>query len=319
MKRISTTAVFCIILTLFSTIQPASATVNSVMFSVNGGSDSSTIPATINVGDSVTVKIEIFGGSFQTMALDSMTAMPFIQISCDGDRGDATPCGSGPNGNNLYMFYAEAAASMTSYAFTFSVDVDTCGLPSRCWGLDSRTYSLSIVDPNAPVISSGDDSAAREAAEAARRAAVITAKATIVGTVNALKAPTLSDYRAADYAVNTQTTVDRINTQVLELQAKAPAAPLTELQIAPIIKKESFVEYVSTEATQGYVQARQLVENAVVAADYKYKASLLRVIKGTATTNLDSYAKIKALVDAEIARIQARKDRITALTKKLNG
>jgi hypothetical protein len=186
------------------------------------------------------------------------------------------------------------------------------------WATLTTSFQLAIIGP-ASSSNSSSDSTDQLKAEEAHRAAVTAAKATIVGTVNALKAPTLADYRAAEYAVNTQATVDRINTQVLDLQGKTPAVPLTELQIAPIVKKESFVEYVSTEATQGSVQARQLVENAVVAADYKYKTSLLRVIKGTATTNLDSYAKIKALVDAEIARIQARKDRITALTKKVNG
>jgi hypothetical protein len=318
MKRMSVTTLISILLTLISTIQPASASITQTLFSVNGGADSSTPPATINVGDSMTVKFSTGGFHFRGSVLESTTAMPFLQTDCvlPGDTG--LLCGTDPDTDGMYKFNAEATAPMSSHVFTFSIEIEDGGTSSG-WDPYSTSFTLTIVDPNAPVSSSGDVGAARAAAEAAHRAAVITAKATIIGSVQAQKSPTLADYQAADYGINTQATVDRINSQILELQAKTPNVALTESQIIPVIQKESFVEFVSTESTQGRVTSRQLITNTLMTEDYKYKASVLRALKNTSVSDLDAYAKIKKAVDAEMARIQERKDRIAALNKKRNG
>lgn len=179
--------------------------------------------------------------------------------------------------------------------------------------------TCAALNPSSSQSSSSTDAAALAAAEAKRKAEIVAAKSSLLADIKAIKSPTLAQYRAADYGVTQQATVDRINTQVLELQAKTPTVALTEAQILPVIQKESFVEYVSTDVTQGRVTSRQLIDNSIITSDYRFRASVLRAIKNASVADLNTYAKIKAVADAEIASIQARKDRLEAIIKKISG
>jgi hypothetical protein len=154
------------------------------------------------------------------------------------------------------------------------------------------------------------------AAEAARLAAIVTAKIKLQGLLKEGKAGTLADYQGADLFPVNEKTVTRVNEAVLKL---AVADRENADKIKAIIKTENFIEQVSTVATQKSVMALQLVEQKLIPADSRNKASVTSAIKNAPAGSLTTLASVQAVVDAHLASIKARKDRTAAIKAKITA
>jgi len=65
------------------------------------------------------------------------------------------------------------------------------------------------------------------------------------------------------------------------------------------------------------VYSKSLIEVGLIPADSKNKAAITSAIKKLPVSDRSSYAAIKVVVDTEMAEIQARKDRLTAVLLRI--
>ena len=152
------------------------------------------------------------------------------------------------------------------------------------------------------------------AIQAAIQAAIVKAKTTLHGTLQGDKPGTLDQYRAADYKVNNDKVVEKVNAAVLKL----PLADREKAEkIAAIIKVENFVDLVSTPATQKRVSSKALVELGLVAADNPNKTTIANALKKADAATLDSIEKIQEAIKAELAAVKERKDLLAQIKAKI--
>jgi hypothetical protein len=155
---------------------------------------------------------------------------------------------------------------------------------------------------------------AAAAAEVERLAAIAAAKVELHALLKDGKPGTLAQYQGADYFPANEKTLARVNAGVL-------SSPITDRdnadKIKAIIKTENFIEQVSTESTQKSIKSLQLVEQKMIPATSRNKASVTNAVKNAPASTLSSLSNIQAVVDAEVASIKARKDRTAAIKAKI--
>jgi hypothetical protein len=61
------------------------------------------------------------------------------------------------------------------------------------------------------------------------------------------------------------------------------------------------------------IYSHSLIEIGLISKESRYKETLTRVVKGLSFTERSSYTGIKDAIEAELAAIQARKDRLTKI------
>ena len=106
------------------------------------------------------------------------------------------------------------------------------------------------------------------------------------------------------------------------------AAVLTEIQALPqqmrgdlthtfkIARKHEVVAMIASDRVTS-VYSNSLIEIGLIHKDSKHKAALTEAIKNLPVDERTTYAAIKVALDAEMAEIQARKDRHTAVMKAI--
>jgi hypothetical protein len=134
------------------------------------------------------------------------------------------------------------------------------------------------------------------------------------GTLQGDKPGTLDQYRAADYKVNNDKVVTKVNAAVLKL----PLADRENVEkIAAIIKVENFVDLVSTPATQKRVTSKALVELGLVAVDNPNKTTIANALKKADAASLNSIEKIQEAIKAELAAVKERKDLLAEIKARI--
>jgi hypothetical protein len=213
-------------------------------------------------------------------------------------------------------------------AFAF-FNTDSLTEYSYCAGLlseetleSARLSSKStFCDPNAPgdllvepidsqaTASSEEISAAVAAAIAQREAEVRTARAEIVEVFKASKAATAESFAQAEIRGITKSNIDDVNAEIALLPVDSRTS-LTE--IVKIARKYEVVGDISTENVIR-VFPKTFVEVGLIPADSPNKCLLAIAVRRLAPSDRDSYAEIKAAIDAEMAVINARAIRLAAL------
>jgi uncharacterized delta-60 repeat protein len=170
--------------------------------------------------------------------------------------------------------------------------------------LDFATIKYGITAAAQP---NDSEAAAREAAarrEAERRAA----RAEILDKFKKSEAVSIETFSLADIAGITKENIDAV-------QEEISAIPETSREnLIPILQIARKYEVVGTIASDRVfsVYSSNLIEIGLIPADNKHKESLTRAVKKLPVSDRSSFAAIKKALDAEIAKIQARKDRLAA-------
>jgi hypothetical protein len=112
--------------------------------------------------------------------------------------------------------------------------------------------------------------------------------------------------------------------EISGVNEKNIAAVLTEIQALPqqmrgdlthtfkIARKYEVVAMIASDRVTS-VYSNSLIEIGLIHKDSKHKAALTEAIKNLPVDERTTYAAIKVALDAEMAEIQARKDRLTAI------
>jgi len=107
---------------------------------------------------------------------------------------------------------------------------------------------------------------------------------------------------------------------IVEVQAEIAASPeVSREDITHVLKVARKFEVVGMVASDRVVSiySNSLIEIGLISADSKHKAALTEAIKNLPVDERTSYAAIKVAIDAEMAEIQARKDRLTAILARI--
>lgn len=148
---------------------------------------------------------------------------------------------------------------------------------------------------------------AQKAAEAKHEAEVRTARVELTNQLTNPQALTAETFKQAAIAGVTKENFADVQAEISAL----PADQRSDIsQVLKIARKYEVVGNLASEQVRN-IPASSLIEIGLIPADFKYKTAILKTIQSLDPSQRDSFAEIKAAVDAETARIQVRKDRLS--------
>ena len=166
-----------------------------------------------------------------------------------------------------------------------------------------------------PEVNSQAVSAENEAilAAAKREAERQAARVDITSSFKNSKDVTVEMFVKAEIAGITTANIVAVRGEILALPETSRADLVSILKVA---RKFEVVGIVASDRVTS-VYPNNLVEIGLISAGSKHKAALTEAIKNLPASERSSYAAIKEAIDAEMAEIQARKDRLTAILARI--
>jgi hypothetical protein len=231
------------------------------------------------------------------MTSDSLKIVDIRIANHDGS--DVTVCLEGDSTDLLYHYTGGQWVELRERSYN---NGQVCGV--------TNTFSLFTAAPARPLTISNltTNQAAAEAA-AKREAEIRTARAEIVEVFKASKVATAESFAQAEIRGVTKSNLDDVNAEIALLPVDSRTS-LTE--IVKIARKYEVVGDISTENVIR-VFPKTFVEVGLIPADSPNKCLLAMAVRKLAPSDRDSFAEIKAAIDAEMAVINARAIRLAAL------
>ena len=218
------------------------------------------------------------------------------------------------------MFFAVNTENRTATQLTFTVPVSyydsyagiTINLIPGTYRLLSapgKTLTLTAAPTVAPISA---EELARRAAEAALAQREVDKKIGRDVISNKLKGTekiSLENFRQADIAGITPENIEAVQAEIAAL-SETLRSDIS--QVLTIARKYEVVGIIASERIAS-VYSDTLIEIGLIPENSKNKEALTAAIKKLPASERSSYAAIKEVVDAEMAEIQARKDRYIAV------
>ena len=236
----------------------------------------------------------------------SVAQASIFDISVVNITGQVTVCVDGGPNVRLWHFTNGAWLDVT----TSQTATQTCGLTS--------SFSPFASAPSASVAlvsSAAVDAAAKAAAEAAaakREAEKQSARAEITTKLQSAKDLTPESFAKAEIPGITATNIAAVQAELLAL----PETARTDInQVLKVAHKYELVGNIGSDQIR-FMQSNSFVEIGLIPADSKNKVALVAAIRKLPASSRDTYAEIKAAIDAETARIKSRTDRLAAIVAR---
>ena len=154
--------------------------------------------------------------------------------------------------------------------------------------------------------------AAREAA-AKREAAKQSARIEIIERFKNMQKATVELFDRAEILGITPGNIDQLHVEIFAL----PQRSRSEItQVLKVARKYEVLGIIASERVRT-IYSNSLIEIGLISKESKYKETLTRVVKGLSFTERSSYAGIKDAIEAELAAIQARKDRLAKILAQI--
>lgn len=193
---------------------------------------------------------------------------------------------TGLTSSTTYTFRVTATNSVgTSEASSASVSIAT--LPSQ---VEIESAAL----------------AAQKAAAAQREADKKSARSEISNKIKNSEKVTIEIFQQAQIAGITEENIEAIQVEIATLPEES-RADIT--QVLKVARKYEVVGMMATERIVS-IYSNSLIEIGLIPEESEHKAALTAAIKALPQSERSSYAAIKEALDAEMAEIQARKDRL---------
>ena len=288
---------------------------NSQVATIPSGLTVATVPATtalpattLNFGGTVPTAVTVVPVATNPAA---EAATPFtisgntkiVDIAITGSfNGSVTVCLDGTQTDNLYHFTGGAWAELPSRTY---VDGQVCGV--------TTSFSPFVTAQPAPVSlvasTAAADVAAKAAAEAAaarREAEKQAARTDITSKLKNAKELTVDSFAKAEIYGITTNNIAALQSELLAL----PEASRTDINhVLKVAYKYEVVGKIGSDRVN-YMQPNSFVEIGLIPAQSKNKVSLVYAIRKLPEAGRDTFAEIKAAVEAEATSIQSRKDRL---------
>jgi hypothetical protein len=189
----------------------------------------------------------------------------------------------------------------SSTAYTFRVTASNSEGTSA-----SSSASISITTPATDEELAAQKAAATRAAAAQREAEKRSARDEIVARFKILDKATLELFNRAEVFGITSANIDELHTEIFSLP-EASRADIT--QILKVARKYEVLGIIASERVKN-IYSNSLIEIGLLPKEGKNKATLTQMVKKLSHEERSSYAGIKEAIEAEMAVMQARKDRL---------
>jgi hypothetical protein len=166
-----------------------------------------------------------------------------------------------------------------------------------------------VITPATKEELAAQEAAAIRAANAKREAEKRSARSEISNKIKSSEKVTIELFQQAEIAGITEGNIDAVQAELTAL----PEESRTDFsQVLKVTRKYEVVGIIASDRVKT-IYSNSLIEIGLIPEESKHKATLTRVVKGLSQDERSSYAVIKVAIDAEMAEIQARKDRLTAV------
>ena len=206
---------------------------------------------------------------------------------------------TGLTASTAYTFRVTASNNVgTSSASSATVSIT---MPASAEELAAQAAALASVKAAAEL-------AAAEAAAAKREAEKQAARSDITSKSKSAKDLTVDAFARAEISGITASNIAAVQAELLAL----PEASRTDIQqVLKVAYKYEIVGNIGSDRIN-YVQSNSFIEIGLIPATSKNKLSLVYSVRKLPEASRDTYAKIKAAIDAAASEIQARSDRLAA-------
>jgi hypothetical protein len=138
------------------------------------------------------------------------------------------------------------------------------------------------------------------------------ARADITSKLQSAKELTVESFAKAEIPGITASNLEAVQAEILAL----PEESRTDLtQILKVARKFEVVGKIASTQVKN-LTATSFVEIGLIPASSKNKVALVAAIRKLPASARDTYAEIKAAIDAETARIKSRNDRLAAIINR---
>jgi hypothetical protein len=166
-----------------------------------------------------------------------------------------------------------------------------------------------------PQVVQEDDSAAQARDAAVKREAEKrVARAEILEKLEKSETVSLDFFDRAEIAGITKDNIDAVQAELLAIPEESRGSLLPILQIA---RKYEVVGVIASGRVFS-IYSKNLIEIGLIPADNKHKEALTKAVKNLPVGDRSSYASIKVGIDAKLAEIQARKERLVAVMASIS-
>lgn len=261
-----------------------------------------------------------------TFTVSSASNMPRCLLYLASDLNTVVrQTGGMPDSNRLVTCNFSQRTANTNYVVKVQEYLDFYYYESNPYFNIYRTYPSALSQASAVISSEGIQSSNNQnaqpsaqelayEAERVRQVAIAQAKVILIDLLKVDKPGTLQQYRAANYIVNNEKVVEKVNASVLKLAIEDRS---NATKIEAIVKLENFIDQVSTPLTQKTVNSQDLVELGLVEKTSKNKASIANKLKKIDAASLNTIEKIQEAIAAELKVFAARADRTAAIKAKI--
>ena len=201
-----------------------------------------------------------------------------------------------------------------STAYTFRVTAsNSAGTSSASGATASITTPPSESERTAAAIAAAI--AAEQAAAAKREAEKQEARAQIKNSLVTSKVISLEMFTKAEISGITAENIAEVQNEIAAL----PQISRADLnQVLKIARKYEVVGKIASNQVATVLPVT-LIEIGLIPEDSKYKAAITSTIKRLPASDRSSYASIKKAIDAKMAEIQTRKDRLANVVARINS
>ena len=198
----------------------------------------------------------------------------------------------------------------SSTAYTFRVTAaNSAGTSSASGATASITTPPSESERTAAAL------AAEKAAAAKREAEKQEARAEIKNSLVTSKVISLEMFTQAEISGITAENIAEVQNEIAAL----PQISRADLnQVLKIARKYEVVGKIASNQVATVLPVT-LIEIGLIPEDSKYKAAITSTIKKLPASDRSSYASIKKAIDAKMAEIQTRKDRLANVVARINS
>jgi uncharacterized delta-60 repeat protein len=197
-----------------------------------------------------------------------------------------------------------------STAYTFRVTASNSAGTSSASGA-----TASITTPPSESERTAAEKAAEKAAAAKREAEKQEARAQIKNSLVTSKVISLEMFTKAEISGITAENIAEVQNEIAAL----PQISRADLnQVLKIARKYEVVGKIASNQVATVLPVT-LIEIGLIPEDSKYKAAITSTIKKLPASDRSSYASIKKAIDAKMAEIQTRKDRLANVVARINS
>jgi hypothetical protein len=154
--------------------------------------------------------------------------------------------------------------------------------------------------------------AAAEAAAAKREAEKQAARSDITSKLKSAKDLSVETFATAEIAGITATNIASVQAELLAL----PEESRVDInQVLKVARKYEVVGNIGSDRIN-YLQSNSFIEIGLIPATSKNKVALVAAVRKLPANARDTYAEIKAAIEAETAKLKTRSDRLAAVISR---